>query len=126
MLGAHPLIAFVPTTHPSQAREFYEQKLGLKFVSDDPFALVFDANGIMLRVVKLKEHTPAQFTILGWEVPEIGQAVSELQARGVHFERYQWFQQDELGIWTAPGGAKIAWFKDADGNVLSISQHPRA
>jgi catechol 2,3-dioxygenase-like lactoylglutathione lyase family enzyme len=123
MLGAHKIVAFVPTTDAQRAREFYEQKLGLKFVSDDDFAIVFDANGIMLRVVKLKEHTPAQFTILGWEVPDAEQSVSELQGRGVQFERYPWAQQDELGIWTAPGGAKVAWFKDPDGNVLSISQH---
>jgi catechol 2,3-dioxygenase-like lactoylglutathione lyase family enzyme len=123
MLGAHNIIAFVPTTDSQRAREFYEQKLGLKFVSDDAFALVFDANGIMVRVVKLKEHTPAQFTILGWEVPDAQQAVSELRGRGVQFERYPWAQQDELGIWTAPGGAKVAWFKDPDGNVLSLSQH---
>ena len=123
MLGAHNIIAFVPTTNAQLAREFYEQKLGLKFVSDDGFALVFEANGNMLRVVKLKEFTPAQFAILGWEVPDAQQAVSELQARGVHFERYPWAQQDELGIWSAPGGAKVAWFKDPDGNVLSVSQH---
>jgi len=122
MLGAHKIIAFVPTTDAQRARDFYEQKLGLKFVSDDSFALVFDANGIMLRVVKLKEYAPAQFTILGWEVPDALQAVSKLQARGVQFERYPWAQQDELGIWNAPGGAKVAWFKDPDGNVLSISQ----
>jgi hypothetical protein len=74
-------------------------------------------------VVKLKEFTPAQFTILGWEVPDAQQAVSELQSRGVTFERYPWAQQDELGVWSAPGGAKVAWFKDPDGNVLSVSQH---
>lgn len=123
MLGAHDIIAFVPTTNAQLAREFYEQTLGLKFVSDDSFALVFEANGNMLRVVKLKEFTPAQFTILGWEVPDAQQAVSELQSRGVRFERYPWAQQDELGIWNAPGGAKVAWFKDPDGNVLSVSQH---
>jgi catechol 2,3-dioxygenase-like lactoylglutathione lyase family enzyme len=123
MLGAHKIVAFVPTTDAQRAREFYEQKLGLKFVSDDGFAIVFDANGIMLRVVKLKEYTPAQFTILGWEVPDAEQSVSELQGRGVQFESYPWAQQDELGIWSAPGGAKVAWFKDPDGNVLSVSQH---
>lgn len=123
MLASQKIIAFVPTTNADRAREFYEKKLGLKFVSDDAFALVFDANGIMLRVVKLKEHTPAQFTILGWEVPDAEKAVSELQSKGVVFECYPWAQQDALGIWTAPGGAKVAWFKDPDGNVLSVSQH---
>jgi catechol 2,3-dioxygenase-like lactoylglutathione lyase family enzyme len=88
MLGAHDIIAFVATTNAQLSREFYEQKLGLKFVSDDGFALVFEANGNMLRVVKLKEFTPAQFTLLGWEVPDAKNAVSELQSRGVQFERY--------------------------------------
>jgi catechol 2,3-dioxygenase-like lactoylglutathione lyase family enzyme len=125
MLGAHNIIAFVPTTDAQRARDFYEQKLGLKFVADDAFALVFDANGIMVRVVKLKEFKPAQFTIMGWEVPDASAAVDGLKAKGVVFERYPWAQQDELGIWTAPGGAKVAWFKDPDGNVLSISQHTK-
>ena len=124
MLSEHRIVAFIPTTDSQKAREFYEQKLGLTFVSDDGFALVFRANDNMLRVVKLKEFTPAQFTILGWEVPDAKQAVSELHARGVQFERYPWAQQDELGIWEAPGGAKVAWFKDPEGNVLSVSQHP--
>jgi catechol 2,3-dioxygenase-like lactoylglutathione lyase family enzyme len=125
MLGAHNIIAFVPTADAQRARDFYEQKLGLKFVADDAFALVFHANGIMIRVVKLKEFKPAQFTILGWEVPDASAAVDGLKAKGVVFERYPWAQQDELGIWTAPGGAKVAWFKDPDGNVLSISQHTK-
>jgi catechol 2,3-dioxygenase-like lactoylglutathione lyase family enzyme len=123
MLNAYNIVAFVPTSNADRAREFYQQKLGLDFVSDDGFALVFEAHGIMLRIVKLKEHTPAQFTILGWEVPDMRKAVQGLQSRGVSFERYPWAQQDELGIWNAPGGAKVAWFKDPDGNVLSVSQH---
>jgi catechol 2,3-dioxygenase-like lactoylglutathione lyase family enzyme len=122
MLGSTNIVAFVPTKDPVKARAFYEGVLGLRFVKDDGFALVLDANGIMVRVSKA-EFTPAQFTILGWQVTDIDKNVSELQGKGVHFERFGFFQQDELGIWTAPTGDKVAWFKDPDGNILSVSQH---
>src|SRR3974390_1184035 len=112
MLANSDIIAFVPTTDSAKARAFYEAVLGLRFVSDDGFALVFNANGIMIRVVKVQQFTPAQYTILGWDLNEIEKVVVRLQEQGVHFERYGFFQQDDLGIWTAPGGAKVAWFKD--------------
>ena len=123
MLGSNHIVAFVPTTDSNRARTFYEGVLGLKFVADDGFALVLDANGIMIRVAKVQQFTPAQFTILGWQVNGIKKVVAEMQAKGVQFERYGFFQQDELGIWTAPEGSKVAWFKDPDGNVLSVSEH---
>ena len=91
-------------------------------MSLDAFALVLDANGIMLRVTKAK-FTPHPFTILGWQVDDIEAEVRELTSRGVQFERYSFFEQDPLGIWTAPSGDKVAWFKDPDGNTLSLSQH---
>jgi catechol 2,3-dioxygenase-like lactoylglutathione lyase family enzyme len=123
MLGSNNIVAFVPITDGGKSREFYEGKLGLRFVSDDGFAVVFEANGIHLRAVKMKEVKPAQFTILGWEVKPIEKAVTSLRARGIHFEIFGFFKQDELGVWTAPSGDKVAWFKDPDGNVLSISEH---
>ena len=123
MLGSNHIVAFVPTTDSNRARTFYEGVLGLKFVADDGFALVLDANGIMIRVAKVQQFTPAQFTILGWQVNGIKKVVAEMQAKGVQFERYGFPQQDELGIWTAPEGSKVAWFKDPDGNVLSVSEH---
>ncbi len=123
MLGSRNIIAFVAITNAEKARAFYEGGLGLRFVSDDQFALVFEANGIMVRAVKLKEFTPAQFTVLGWEVSGIEDVVRALAKRGVKFEIYEFMKQDELGIWNAPSGAKVAWFKDPDGNVLSVSQH---
>ena len=122
MLGTVKIVAFVPTRDAEKARAFYEGVLGLRFVKDDGFALVLDANGIMVRVAKA-QFTPAQFTILGWQVTEIEKVVAGLQEKGVHFERFGFFEQDELGIWTAPTGDKVAWFKDPDGNVLSVSQH---
>ena len=123
MLGSTNIIAFVPTRDAEKARAFYEGMLGLRFVKDDGFAMVLDANGIMIRVAKMKDFTPAPFTVLGWQVSGIEDVVRGLQKRGAHFEIFGFFKQDELGIWTAPTGDKVAWFKDPDGNILSVSQH---
>lgn len=123
MLGSTNIIAFVPTKDSDKARGFYEGVLGLRFVKDDGFALVLDANGIMIRIAKVKDFKPAQFTILGWQVSDIENLVRGLHKKGVHFEIFGFFKQDELGIWTAPTGDKVAWFKDPDGNILSVSQH---
>ena len=123
MLGTNKIVAFLPTTDYDAARAFFEGVLGLRFVSQDGFAMVLDANGIMIRVTKLREHTPLPYTILGWEVSDIERTVSALTERGVTFERFGFFEQDALGIWTAPTGDKVAWFKDPDGNTLSVSQH---
>ena len=122
MLGSIDIVAFVPTKDTEKARAFYEGVLGLRFVKDDGFALVLDANGIKVRVAKA-QFTPAPFTILGWQVSDIKKVVTGLQGKDVRFERFGFFEQDELGIWTAPSGDKVAWFKDPDGNVLSVSQH---
>ena len=123
MLGSTNIVAFVPIKDSGKARAFYEGVLGLDFVKDDGFALVFDANGIMVRAAKMKEFTPAQFTVLGWQVSGIEDVVRSLAKKGVHFEIFGFFKQDERGIWTAPTGDKVAWFKDPDGNLLSVSQH---
>lgn len=123
MLGSTNIVAFAPTKDSAKARAFYEGVLGLRFIKDDGFAMVLDANGIMIRVAKVPQFTPAQFTILGWQVNDIENVVRELQKKGVHFEIFGFFKQDELGIWTAPTGDKVAWFKDPDGNTLSVSEH---
>jgi hypothetical protein len=117
------LIGFVPTRNGDGVREFYEGKLGLSFITDDKFALVFQSGDTMIRVARVNDFTPTRFTILGWETTEIEQDVRDLTARGVVFERYGFVQQDELGIWISPSNAKVAWFKDPYGNTLSISQH---
>jgi len=119
-------IAFIPTAKPEAARAFYEHTLGLTFVSDDNFALVFriGPTQTMLRVVRTGDFTPAPFTIFGWEVDDIHATVAELSTRGVEFLRFSFFPQDEHGVWTAPDGSQIAWFKDPDGNTLSLSHHP--
>jgi catechol 2,3-dioxygenase-like lactoylglutathione lyase family enzyme len=123
MLSSTNIVAFVPITDGAKARAFYEGVLGLKFIKDDGFALVLEANGIMVRAAKMKEFTPAQFTILGWQVTDIENMVRDLRKKGVKFEIFGFMKQDDLGIWTAPTGDKVAWFKDPDGNVLSVSQH---
>lgn len=123
MLSGNEVTAFIPTKESAQARTFYEGKLGLHFISDDQFALVVESNGTVIRIAKVEEFTPAPFTILGWRVQNIEAEVRDLTARGVSFQRYSGMTQDDLGIWTAPGGAKVAWFRDPDGNVLSVSQH---
>ena len=122
MLSSIDIVAFVPTKDFEKSRAFYEGVLGLRFVKNDGFAMVLDANGIMVRVAKA-QFTPAPFTILGWQVLDIEKIVTGLQGKGVQFERFGFFEQDALGIWTAPSGDKVAWFKDPDGNVLSVSQH---
>jgi catechol 2,3-dioxygenase-like lactoylglutathione lyase family enzyme len=124
MLDKTNIIAFVPITDFDRSRSFYEGVLGLRFVHNDGFALVLDANGIMVRASKVPpDFKPLPFTILGWQVSEIETVVSAFHKRGVAFERYSFFEQDPLGIWTAPSGDKVAWFKDPDGNILSVSQH---
>lgn len=122
MLGSCDVIAFAATTNPTRARDFYEGVLGLRFVLDDPFALVFDAHGITLRVAKVQTLNPAGLTILGWRVADIAAAVKELTARGITFEQYAGLQQDDQGIWATQDGGKVAWFRDPDGNTLSLSQ----
>jgi catechol 2,3-dioxygenase-like lactoylglutathione lyase family enzyme len=125
ILGTSKLVAFVATTNPTKARAFYEGVLGLRLVEDEqPFALVFDANGTMLRVTTVLEHNPAPFTVLGWGVESIEDTVDRLTAAGVEFQRYPGMNDvDPSGIWNAPSGARVAWFKDPDGNVLSVTQY---
>ena len=116
------IISFVATQNAVAARKFYVETLGLRLVSDDPFAMVFAVNGTMLRVQKVRELVPAKHTVLGWAVADIGTKTRELAKRGVRFERFDGLAQDESGIWAAPSGAKVAWFKDPDGNILSLTQ----
>ena len=127
MLTNSKPVILIPTIKKQEAEEFYENVLGLKFKVDDGFALVFDTAGIMLRLTPVQEFTPHEFSVLAWEVEDIVEAVTELSARGVTFERYDfpWMEQDEQGIWAAPDGTKVAWFKDPDGNLLSVTQHAK-
>jgi catechol 2,3-dioxygenase-like lactoylglutathione lyase family enzyme len=122
MLNASQSINFVATSNPKEAREFYEGILGLRFVSGDQFALVFDINGVMLRIQIVDEVNPHEYTSLGWKVTDIKKEVTELAKRGVKFEHFEGMNQDQDGVWISPSGGKIAWFKDPDKNILSLTQ----
>lgn len=123
MLGDAPFVGFVPVRDVATARPFYEQVLGLGVLEETPFALVLDAHGVMLRVTPVGEDLSVQpFTIAGWAVPDIAESVRGLTGRGVVFTRYPGMEQDDLGIWASPSGARVAWFTDPDGNTLSLTQ----
>ena len=126
MLAAANLVGFLATRDPARSRSFFAETLGLELVADDAFALVFDSNGTQVRVVKVAESTPLPFTVMGWETGEFDETVSGLTARGIAFERFPQLEQDSMGVWNAPGGTRIAWFKDPDGNLLSIASPGQA
>ena len=121
------MIGFLVTNDSQKATTFYRDVLGFLVMGEDEYAVTFDANGTMLRLNKGRDFKPAQGTVLGWEVDDIHAAIRELASRGVHFEQFNlpFMKQDKLGVWTPANGDRVAWFKDPDGNVLSISQHIR-
>jgi catechol 2,3-dioxygenase-like lactoylglutathione lyase family enzyme len=122
MLNASKLVCFAATTNPPAAKKFYKDTLGLPLIEDSAFAFVFDANRTMLRVQKVERLSPARHTILGWEVDDIDATIKRMTERGVRFERYDGLPQDALGVWTTPDGSRVAWFKDPDGNILSLTE----
>ena len=126
MLGESELVAFVSTTDPLRARGFFEDVLGLCLVEESPYALVFDANGTTLRVTVVEQLTPAEFTVLGWRVGDVASCIRALRAAGVETVRYAGMQQDGDGVWTSPGGGRVAWFRDPDGNLLSLTEEGQA
>lgn len=126
MIPGNKVIGFIPTQDAERSLSFYQDILGLRFIGDDSFAIVMESNGVMIRLVRMEHFAPAPYTILGWQVDNIDNTVKALAAKGLTFKRYSFLPQDENGIWTAPGGAKVAWFHDPDGNTLSFSQHPAA
>jgi catechol 2,3-dioxygenase-like lactoylglutathione lyase family enzyme len=115
-------MAFIATNDAARAKRFYTEVLGLRFIADEPFALAFDAGGTPLRIQKVREPVIAPYTALGWAVADIRGSVRALAAKGVSFERYGFLPQDDDGIWTAPNGDRVAWFKDPDGHTLSVTQ----
>jgi catechol 2,3-dioxygenase-like lactoylglutathione lyase family enzyme len=124
MLDTAELVAFVATRDLDVAGRFYGEVLGLRLVESTPFAKVFDAGGTTVRVTRVDEVASAAYTVLGWKVPDVEAAIGALRARGVEFKRFDALEQDEHGAWTAPGGSRIAWFADPDGNTLSLQQAP--
>jgi catechol 2,3-dioxygenase-like lactoylglutathione lyase family enzyme len=122
MLNTCSVIGFIPTKDIARARAFYVDQLNFEAVSEDSFALFISANGTPVRIFNAGEFTPASYTVLGWHVPDIAKTIEELNAHGIGVERYVYLEQNASGIWTAPNGAHVAWFKDPDGNTLSITQ----
>jgi predicted enzyme related to lactoylglutathione lyase len=122
MFSNGKLKAFVPTVNPENAKSFYRDTLGFRLISEDSFALEFDSNGTKIRVTKVQEFKPHSFTILGWDVDDIVSTIKLLNKNQVFCIKYSFLKQDDLGIWIAPGGTKVAWFTDPDGNILSLSE----
>lgn len=122
MLRTAKIIGFVATTQPEEAKRFYEQCLGLRLIEDTPFALVFETGNTTVRIQKVETLSTPPYTTLGWEVTNIAETVEQLSNNGVEFERFTGLPQNDAGIWQTPDGAQIAWFKDTDGNTLSITQ----
>jgi catechol 2,3-dioxygenase-like lactoylglutathione lyase family enzyme len=125
MLSDADLVAFLPTADLDRARAFFSQVIGLPIVDDTRFACVFESKGTLLRVALVDEVRPVPYTVLGWSVSDAADTVRRFTAQGVAFERFEGMDQDELGVWTTPSGDLVAWFKDPDGNVLSITQANR-
>jgi catechol 2,3-dioxygenase-like lactoylglutathione lyase family enzyme len=125
MIGRSQLTAFLATNNAARAKAFYSRTLGLRLLEDDQFALLFDSGGVPLRIQKVDAVRPHPFTALGWQVRSIRRVVTGLVKRGVVLERYPFLEQDEQGVWLAPSGTRVAWFKDPDGNLLSVSESPR-
>lgn len=123
MLTEPKVTAFLPTVKPEKAKQFYQNILGLNLLSEDNYALEFEGNGTMLRITVVPELNPHPFAVLGFKIENIVSQVQMLTNKGVTFERYSSLEQDDLGVWTSPSKAKIAWFKDPDGNLISLTQY---
>jgi catechol 2,3-dioxygenase-like lactoylglutathione lyase family enzyme len=126
MLSTEKLIGFAATAKPSEAKEFYQNALGLKLIEDTPYALVFAAGATTIRVQKVQAVVIGGYTVLGWQVGNIASTVQELSVRGVKFQRYEGLPQEESGIWRTPEGSGVAWFRDPDGNTLSVTEFAAA
>jgi catechol 2,3-dioxygenase-like lactoylglutathione lyase family enzyme len=126
MLISEKLVGFLATSSPVESQRFYEEILGLQLLESSPFALVFGAGSTTIRVQKVHNVVVSGYTALGWQVRDIALTVEELSGRGVKFQRYEGMAQNEAGIWRAPDGSQVAWFKDPDGNTLSVTELARA
>ncbi|OKS86748.1 VOC family protein [Mucilaginibacter polytrichastri] len=122
MLNDKTIMAFLATADPAKARPFYENILGLPLKRTDPYAMVFDSNGIELRITTVKDLQPVPYSVMSWIVPAIHDTVAGLSAKSVVFEKYSFFEQDADGVWHSPDGTLVAWFKDPDGNLLSLTE----
>lgn len=122
MFDAFPISVFIATAKPEESKAFYQDVMGLTLVDDNPFALVFNLSGAELRISKVPSFAPQPFTVLDWQVGNLEKSMSNLAGKGINFELFSGMDQDENGVWSTPEGVRIAWFKDPDDNVLSISK----
>ncbi|MDP2260329.1 MAG: VOC family protein [Caulobacter sp.] len=123
-LASAKVVTFILTGDRAASKAWYMDVLGLPLIADDPFASVLTMNGAVLRIVHIDGYEAGAHPVLGWEVADIAAAIETLVSRGVTMTIYEGFGQDALGVWTSPDGkAKVAWFNDPDGNVLSLAQH---
>jgi len=122
ILAAAKPVAIICTRDRAGAAKFYRDTLGLRTKLEDDYGVVFDVGGIDLRVSTVPDFTPHEHTVLGFSVPDVAVAVKALGEKGVTFNSYKGFNQDELGIWSLPNSMlRVAWFNDPDGNVLSVT-----
>ena len=121
MLGTRPLMAFIPVSNLNAAQSFYGDVLGLAVTETGPYAVVLDAGGTTLRLAQVDDLQPQPFTIVGWQVLDMGVSLDSLSSRGIECIRYEGLDQDERGVWSTPCGDLVAWFKDPDGNTLSLT-----
>lgn len=115
-------ISFLATSDAAKSKAFFEQLLGLQLLEETDFAIVFQLGNGSLRIQKVQQVSPSPYTAMGWQVKDIGKLVGELADKGIEFERHEGLPQSDSGVWASPSGAKIAWFKDPDGNILSLTQ----
>jgi catechol 2,3-dioxygenase-like lactoylglutathione lyase family enzyme len=124
MLFQGQTMAFVSARDLDRAEAFYVGRLGLTRILRDDFALSVKGDDVRIRITRVPDLEPQPFTVLGWQVERIDEVVARLVQAGIEFRRYPGMEQDAAGIWRAPSGARVAWFEDPDGNVLSLSEHP--
>lgn len=122
MRSEQNLFTFVPVTDGDRAKAFYEGVLKLTVLEETPFAVVFKVPGGTLRLAKTPDFNPQPFSLVGWVVPDLAADMAQLRENGVTFEQFQGLPQDEAGVWTVPDGTQICWFRDPDGNLLSLTQ----
>lgn len=126
LLKSQELMAFIATSNPRRARAFYVDKLGLRLISEDGFAVVLRAGDVTVRVQVVEKFVPHPFTALGWSVTDVDAEVAALRRKRVRMEQFEGMDQAANGVWQSPSGARVAWFRDPDGNILSLTQHPDA
>ncbi|NKC01482.1 MAG: VOC family protein [Pseudomonadales bacterium] len=113
------LTADIPT-----AITFYEEVLGLSLKANSDGAAVFDVGGRDLRVSPVAETSPTEHTVFGFAVADVQGVAEELSSKGVPLVEFQGFPHDQNGLVATPDGSRVCWFRDPDGNLISVVQYP--